>query len=181
MKERISALIDGHFDEAPADGGLIGKVVQSDEGRSTWSTYCLIGDVLRDEPAGAADLTASIMARLEAEPTVLAPVSVVQARQRTQGVWSRILPLAASVMGVAAVGWVALQLNAKEAPTVVAKAVEPVAPIRAVVAPVDGDRQLARDTALRAFVLAHQGTVRSALPGVAPYVRTVAEMPQARQ
>ncbi len=181
MKERISALIDGQFDDAKGRSSAIGAIAESADARATWSVYCVIGDTLRDEYRLGADLTSAVMTRLENEPTVLAPVSVVRDRQRTQGLWNRALPVAASIMGVAAVGWVALQMNAPTQAPIVAKATAQPAAIQTVSASTDAQRRVARDTALRAFVLAHQGTVRGALPGVAPYVRTVAEMPQARQ
>jgi sigma-E factor negative regulatory protein RseA len=182
MKERISAFIDGHFDDARDDGAVVGRMAHSDEARETWQTYCLIGDALRSEAALGKDLTASVMDRLEQEATVLSPVNTVRDRQRTQGVWHRLMPIAASVMGVAAVGWVVLQLNSTESAPVLAQAPQQAAPIQAVAANAPASEpRVTRDTALRAFVLAHQGTARGALPGVAPYVRTVAELPQAHQ
>lgn len=180
MKERISAFIDGHLDEAGDGAALVKAMTQSPEARCTWDTYCTIGDALRKELALDVDLTASVMSRLELEATVLAPSAVVRDRQRTQGVWHRVLPLAASVMGVAAVGWVVLQMNKPEEGAVMAQAVIHPSAIQTVAASDVTDRKMTRDTALRAYVLAHQGTARGALPGVAPYVRTVAEMPQAR-
>jgi len=179
MKERISSFIDGHFDEARDGAALVKAMTQSPEARGTWDTYCTIGDALRKEQALDVDLTAAVMARLELEATVLAPSAIVRDRQRTQGLWHRVLPLAASVMGVAAVGWVVLQMNRPAQDVVMAQAAQPSA-IQTVAASDIADRKMTRDTALRAYVLAHQGTARGALPGVAPYVRTVAEMPQAR-
>jgi len=182
MKERISAFIDGRLDESRDGAALVKAMTQSPEARGTWDTYCTIGDALRKEAALSVDLTAGVMARLENEATILAPTAVVRDRQRTQGLWNRVLPLAASVMGVAAVGWVVLQTNQPSSSgPIVAEAASQVVGIQPVVASEVTDRKLTRDTALRAYVLAHQGTARGALPGVAPYVRTVAEMPQARQ
>lgn len=181
MKERISALVDGQLDDVQGGRTAIGSIAQSPDGRATWNVYCTIGDALRDEHALGADLTAAVMGRLEGEPTVLSPVTAVRERQRTQGLWNRALPLAASVMGVAAVGWVALQTNAPAQAPIVAKTTIAPAAVQTVSTTTEAERRAARDTALRAFVLAHQGTARGTLPGVAPYVRTVAEMPQASQ
>lgn len=181
MNERISALIDGHFDTDGHGEDMLGTVARSESSRALWSRYALIGDAIRGEPSLEVDLTAAVMAKLDEEPTVLAPVAVVRERQRTQGMWQRLLPVAASVMGVAAVGWVALKMNTQEAEPVVAAINTTPAAVKTVVAEVTPEERarVNRDTALRAFVLAHQGTVGGALPGVAPYVRTVAETPQA--
>jgi len=181
MNERISALIDGHNDASGAMSDAVASVARSEDALRTWSTYALIGDALRREQTLDVDLSASIMARLEHEPTVLAPVAAVPVRTEAPMGWQRVLPIAASVMGVAAVGWVALQMNSKESVPMLAAS----APQAAIVQPVAANdvttERLSRDTALRAYVMAHQGTAGGALPGVVPYVRTVAEMPQARQ
>ncbi|MCB1962370.1 MAG: anti-sigma 24 factor, partial [Rhodocyclaceae bacterium] len=98
-----------------------------------------------------------------------------------QGMWQRVLPLAASIMGVAVVGWIALQGNHDDA----------AAPPLRVAAPPQAStiaaRAVARSTdagaeALRAYVFAHQSTAQQgAMPGVAPYVRTVAEVARGPQ
>ena len=78
------------FESIKRDAGL----------REDWERYCLIGDVLRDESSLSAGFTDKVMASLDGEPTVLAPV------RRERSAWAaRLMPIAASVMGVAAVGW----------------------------------------------------------------------------
>lgn len=73
MKEEVSALMDGELEAAQADSALA-HVARDPAARETWDTYHLIGDALRGEihdlKAGA---TTRLHARLEAEPTVLAP------------------------------------------------------------------------------------------------------------
>jgi len=180
MKQRISALIDGHDESSGSFDEAIAAVAHSEESRRTWSTYSLIGDVLRGEEALDIDLVDSVMARLEHEPTVLSPVRTVK-REGVSASWQRMLPIAASVMGMAAVGWVALQMNQREAAPMLAASAPPATFVQPVAANSLVTERLSRDTALRAYVMAHQGTADSTLPGVVPYVRTVAEMPQARR
>lgn len=181
MKERISSLIDGHHESAESFSDVISSAVRSDEALKAWETYSLIGDALRREPALDTDLTASVMAQLEHEPTVLSPASVPAAANDASMGWQRILPIAASVMGVAAVGWVALQMNKQDTAPMLAASAPQAAMVKPVVASATDQQRLNRDTALRAYVMAHQGTAGGTLPGVVPYVRTVAEMPQARR
>ncbi len=175
MKERISAALDGHEDAQGLES-VLESIKETAESRDRWRTYCLIGDALRAEAALRSDVTASVMQRLDSEPTVLAPAA--PQRRFTTGGWRRMLPLAASVMGVAAVGWVTLELNRSDAdPSAVRTASErmPIALASKSAAP----QTVEPNDSLRAYVFAHQSTVNpGAMPGVAPYVRTVAEVSQ---
>ena len=98
MKEKVSALLDGALDEAASDRML--DTLKRDAGlRREWERYSLIGDVLRDEPVLSADFTGRLMLQLDSEPTILAP-----ARVESRSGWAgHFMPIAASVMGVAAV------------------------------------------------------------------------------
>ena len=177
MKERISAVLDGHEDAQGLDS-VLESIKETPESRDRWRTYCLIGDALRAETTLRSDLTASVMQRLEAEPTVLAPSTAVPDGRRTPENWRKILPLAASVMGVAAVGWVALELNRTDTDPAVTQIAAQRAPVTLVSKSVP-PAAIDSSDALRTYVFAHQSTVSpGAMPGVAPYVRTVAEVPQ---
>lgn len=105
MKNDISLLLDGELDRggaAPALDALKGDA----DLRGTWSDYQAIGAALRNEGNLGCDMTARVMAALDAEPTVLAP------RAKPEPVWQRPLAtLAASVAGVAVVGWIAFGAN----------------------------------------------------------------------
>ncbi|MBL0625093.1 RseA family anti-sigma factor [Aeromonas jandaei] len=73
-KEQISALMDGELSDAEVLNEL-----EMDSGlQDTWGRYHLIGDAMRgDLPVNLQlDLSDSIMAALEDEPTILAPKSV---------------------------------------------------------------------------------------------------------
>ncbi|MCB1959586.1 MAG: anti-sigma 24 factor [Rhodocyclaceae bacterium] len=179
MNERISALFDGQAD-GQAQDAIVDALNQAPDQRDRWRRYCLIGDALRDEPALDIDMTAAVMERLEHEPTVLAPVTRTVAPD-ARGMWQRVLPLAASVMGVAVVGWLALQVDTQksggQAPQIAAQPATQLATAQAPVPVADSGSE-----ALRAYVFAHQSTAQQgAVPGVAPYVRTVAQVARGQQ
>ena len=154
MKDQISALIDNEF-EAGAAEHLITALKGDGELAECWSTYHLIGDVMRGEPPLRSDFRLRVMQRLEAEPTVLAP----KARQHTHtpSFW---MSAAASVAAVMFVGWMALQQQA-HAPsgdagisTLAQNAVSP--------------------ESVNTYLLAHQTTFAGSGMQAAYYVRPVA-------
>ncbi len=102
MKTRISALMDGELEDHEIVETLR-ALRRSPELRSQWCDCQLIGAALRGEAGLGIDVTARVMAATELEPTVMAPAS-----KRILH-WQRpALALAASVAGVALVGWLAL-------------------------------------------------------------------------
>lgn len=73
-REQVSALADGELAEEHLDVAL--AALRRDDGRADWDIYHQIGDVLRsDDMAISLDsgFTARMAARLEAEPTIVAP------------------------------------------------------------------------------------------------------------
>lgn len=83
-QERISELVDGEL----ASGHLpvAFASLNSEDGQNTWDIYHQIGDVLRSDDMAISlspNFAASFAARLEAEPTILAP-AVGQAGQMEQ-------------------------------------------------------------------------------------------------
>ena len=102
MNTDLSAMVDGETEGHEIRSVL--SALRSDPAmRQAWSQYHLIGDVLRSEPRLEGDITSSVMQRLADEPVVLAPM-----HHRGKN-WQRPLAaLAASVAGVAVVGWLAL-------------------------------------------------------------------------
>jgi|GEM_PF-1261944 len=95
-----SALFDGECDPDAARR-LVRQATQDAELREDWRLYVLLGDCLRGETRRASDMTAVVMERLRDEPAVLAPRALV-ARQPHP-----FVALAASLAGVALVGWLA--------------------------------------------------------------------------
>ncbi|MEK7435663.1 MAG: sigma-E factor negative regulatory protein [Pseudomonadota bacterium] len=158
MKETLSTWIDGELSGQQADA-LPAQLRDDAQLRRSWDCYHLIGDAIRG--VHGPDLSAAIRARLEAEPTVLAPQ-----RRRDPGKlrWAA-LSMAASVAAVAFVGWIALPGAQPGSPQIAAV---PAHEIRPVAMPAG---EGAKD-----YLLAHQRySPSSAMQGVAPYVRTVAE------
>lgn len=178
MNEKISALLDG--DAATVSAGSVFEALRdSPELLERWNTYCLIGDALRgDHPAHAVPgFVATVMSRLEAEPTVLAPPPK---RAAPSFLGRSLMPIAASVMGVAAVGLVAFTLYPKtpDAVPVAAgtlasqTAVQPVAAIAG--APVV--TTVASDDSHRHYMFVHQAMSGGGpIPGGVHYVRTVSD------
>ncbi|HYG32009.1 MAG TPA: sigma-E factor negative regulatory protein [Methylophilaceae bacterium] len=107
MKEQISALMD---DELSTDG--LDHLFTATKGDGAlgecWSTYHLIGDVMRGNPVMPSDFKQRLMQKIASEPAVLAPRNV--RRERRPMMWS----VAASAAAVMFVGWVVLQQQAPE-------------------------------------------------------------------
>lgn len=177
MKSDISALMDDALDE-DSQASLFNSINRDQSLAQVWSRYHLIGDALRGPSGLDIDITGQVLARLADEPTVLAPV---HGARRRQGALRYALPLAASVMGIGAVGWIAQALHQPPAASV-AKIQDPV-PVQAVRLPAAAVAAAANDTTeptrlshVRAYLFAHQGySMESSIQGVAPYVRTVAD------
>ncbi|AYH44724.1 sigma-E factor negative regulatory protein [Azoarcus sp. DN11] len=104
MKDRLSALLDGDLDEQAAHP-VFESMRRDPSLRTDWEAYCVIGDVLRGDRHGSAGFIGRVMASISDEPTLLAPP--LQTAPGNGRAWRSLMPLAASLMGVAAVGWVA--------------------------------------------------------------------------
>ncbi|MGI9310224.1 MAG: sigma-E factor negative regulatory protein [bacterium] len=104
--ERISELIDCQAD-AGARQAVFDHLLADDDAHAAWRRYHLIGCVLRGEVVRAdADLGGRIRARLEHEPTVLAPTARASSRVVGWPTGRRLggaLALAASIALVAVV------------------------------------------------------------------------------
>ncbi|MBE0624996.1 MAG: sigma-E factor negative regulatory protein [Burkholderiales bacterium] len=157
MKETLSAWIDDELSDQQA-GQLPAQLKRDGELRRSWDCYHLIGDSLRG--IQGPDLCAQIRARLDAEPTVLAP----QRRSKPEKLRWAALSMAASVAAVAFVGWMALPGTQQDSLRLAS------APAREVRLVATAAGEGAKD-----YLLAHQRySPSSAMQGVAPYVRTVA-------
>lgn len=193
MKEQISALWDGELD-AEAARAVFDDLKLSPESRAAWRECAVIRAALRNEAAISPGFQHAVMRRLESEPTVVAPLHAVHAAGPVVApapvpargrVFERYLPMAAGIAGVALVGWMGLrflpaggqaQLAQLSPPAVTAQAPAALADLRADHAYVFAER--ASVDADRAYMLAHQAYAGGQMaPGVAYYVRTVAEQP----
>jgi len=161
MKETLSAWMDSELSGEQARP-LLPQLKHDAELRRNWDCYHLIGDALRG--VQGADLCAGVCARLEAEPTVLAP----QRRSKPEKLRWTALSLAAGMAAVAFVAWMGLPGTQPES-----------LQLAAVPAPASEVRQAAvpAGEGAKDYLLAHQRySPSSAMQGVAPYVRTVADV-----
>lgn len=102
MTKELSALLDGELE--PHEVQRLWSDFKANEHLHTlWAEYHLIGTAIRDEGPVAVDVTSKVMHALAEEPVVLAPRPALH-----HGWRSSALALAASVAGVAVVGWLAL-------------------------------------------------------------------------
>lgn len=177
-RERISALMDGEL----TDDEFAGRIQQlkSEEGADDWRTYHLIGDVLRGDSMFASGFAQKVQSAIASEPTILAPAPL---RKPVRGFQRYAMAAAASVAGIAVVGWFALvnqdagPVNVADGnpstsvarPTVqsgVQPGVAPVVPRGAAFAQVDAE--------VGEYLRAHQEvSPTAAMHGVASYIRTV--------
>jgi sigma-E factor negative regulatory protein RseA len=105
MTQNISTLMDGELYGDEADQ-LLGKIKLNHDAQQEWMTYHLIGDVLRQSDYLPRPMSPSFFERLEAEPTVLAPQ-----RPRSSKVGFVAMSAAASIMAMAFVGWLSIQIS----------------------------------------------------------------------
>jgi sigma-E factor negative regulatory protein RseA len=161
--ERISALMDGELDIEDQDAELR-RIKGNDDLMLNWETYHLIGDVLRQERVLGAGFNDRFRAALAKEPTVLAPRPLASARK------ARLYALsaAASVAGVAAVGWLAFMNHPGSLDSGVG-AVASKTP-SAAIAPVVAGADASVDEYIRVH---HAYSPSAAIPGIAPYMRSV--------
>jgi sigma-E factor negative regulatory protein RseA len=155
MKEHISALMDGELfdDEAEA---VFDKLKRDEAGHEEWLHYHLISDILRQPDHVHADISGALRERLKAEPTVLAP------RSRTgQKVRWFALSAAASVMALAIVAWLSVQVSPEAAPQLAMQ--QPDNNVRPASMNMDD------------YLIAHQEySPSSSMEGMSRYIRTVA-------
>jgi sigma-E factor negative regulatory protein RseA len=157
MGEQISRLMDGELEGAEADAAL--RELKCPDGMASWVCYHVIGDALRRSGEPVPGFSARFAARLDAEPTVLAPKP--KHVPRLPLVWAA----AASVAAVLVVGSVAVSTLDPQ-PTAIAKARE----ANAVRAAQAKPQPLPPD-----YLLAHQEySPTTQIQGVGPYLRAVA-------
>lgn len=159
MNEELSALVDGELQDGQFARHLA-NVRDNAQARADWDTCHLIGDALRGHIAP--EICSRVAERLAGEPTVLAP-RVKAYDAKTLGGWA--MSIAAGAAAVALVVWTVLP-NMRSDVQIAQKPAAPQMPSAA--AP--------SATQVADYLLAHQRySATSAMQGVAPYVRTVAD------
>ncbi len=159
MKQHISTLMDGElFDDEAED--LFDKLKRNPAAQEEWHMYHLISDVLHQPDRLHADIGKTMRDRLRAEPTVLAPRGTTGQKAR----WFA-LSAAASVMALALVAWLSVQVGSDAMPPMAA--VQQPSAIHAANFP--------RNRGLNDYLMAHQEFSPSInVQGAASYMRTVA-------
>lgn len=189
--DKISALMDGELDARQSDQQYT-RLKQDSDARACWNTYHLIGDALRRDSIVSTNFSAKLGARLEQEPTVLAPQRPQMRPVRRTTAYA--LSAAASLSAVALVGWMAFNnplapqpdsvgstVASTVSPSVASSASAPVAvapsaPVTTVT-PSSVQPELASvpsDGKMNEYLMAHQEfSPSTAIQGVAPYIRSV--------
>lgn len=164
MTKELSAFFDGEL-EVHEEAGLWAALKRDRYLHERWQNYKLIGDAIRDEQNLGCDVTGGVMRALADEPVVLAP------RTRRTPTWSSaIMAMAASVAGIAVVGWLALSPQ-PQGGEVAALAQSKSAPA-AVVATQTAIQPASQG--LQEYVLAHQANAPGLhLQGGTQHIRTV--------
>ena len=169
----LGGVLDVDEDVLARRRGEAGDQVRDGEALEAWRTYHLISDSLRDTRILSSGFSARFAGRMALEPTILSPASIPQHAAK-RPYYRAPLSAAASFAAVALVGWLAFQAFGPQGQqTAQNKAQDSArAPVAAIV-PMPGE--------LNDYLLAHQNySPRSALQGVAPYVRTVSDSARPR-
>jgi sigma-E factor negative regulatory protein RseA len=163
MKEKLSAIIDGEL-----EGDIRAHLnhLRSDaELRDAWDTYHLIGDALRGH--SCPEIAPRVISRLREEPTVLAPP---RERSTARRIGWYGMYAAASMAAVAVVAWTAFPGWHAQFPLAGSLATT------TAVIPAESLVVSLPPSEVENYLLAHQPYSHvSAMQGVAPYVRSVAE------
>jgi sigma-E factor negative regulatory protein RseA len=182
-QEKFSALADGELESSELDAAFAS--LREQENQKDWDLYHQIGDVLRSEEMAvemSPDFAARMAARLDAEPTILAPVAQASKKQNAT-VCSKLnmakrfaMPGIAAVLAVFTAYLVAPQLitDGDVQPTqnyasstlasASSQAMAPVASIPAMPVPVTANASthsnqnavVLRDPAIDEYLIAHQ-------------------------
>jgi sigma-E factor negative regulatory protein RseA len=169
VMDRISAFMDGESGQAETRQAIL-RLKHSDDYCENWEVFHLIGDTLRGEPALRDDFMARFHARIEHEPTQLAP------RVTWRKSANYALSAAASLAGIFVVGMLVLSDNPLKSQAQIAAVPAPAAPAIASVSPLARPLPAANQGKVNEYLMAHQEfSPSTAFQGVAPYVRTVSE------
>jgi sigma-E factor negative regulatory protein RseA len=167
--EKISAFMDGESGQAETRQTML-RLRQKDECCDTWTTFHLIGDLMRGETMLRDDFMARFHAQMAHEPTQLAP------RMTWRKSASYALSAAASVCAITVVLALVFTDNPlrPQVQTAAAPQTEATTIARADVRP--RPVAAANQGKVNEYLMAHQEfSPSNALQGVAPYVRMVSE------
>ena len=192
-REQISALMDGELDEARVQA--LCAQMKSGENLECWTSYHMIGDALRDECIVQSGFSERFAERLAAEPTVLAPgqrslgdsvVPISTSRRSNWGGRRVQYAMAATAMlaAVGVVGWFGVQ-EFTLGPGLNQLALTPASSsslassnmgTTVAASSVQASRK-SGGFGISPYLLVHQEySPTTAMQGVRPYVRTVADI-----
>jgi sigma-E factor negative regulatory protein RseA len=169
VMDRISAFMDGESRQAETRLAIL-RLKQSDECCETWETFHLIGDIMRGDPLLGDEFMARLHARMEREPTQLAP------RVTWRKTVRHTLSAAASLAAVAIILTIVLADNPLKREAQMAAA--PADSVSKIAQAVPAPRPVpaANQGRINEYLMAHQEfSPSTAFQGVVPYVRAVAE------
>ena len=177
MKDKISALMDGELDSIDV-ADTISQIKESEELRNEWSTYHLIGDVLRQPAMSPPDITLNIRTEVDIDPIALTPDI---SKEKNSQIFAFAIA-ASMVAAVAAVTWMGGQtMNLPLADKPSLQAVAPTVtsdPVLAKKEESNTEKLVLQDPAsirINDYMFAHGEF--TAIRGVSPYMRTVARRP----
>ena len=183
MKDKISALMDGELDSIDV-ADTITQIKETEELRNEWSTYHLIGDVLRQPAMSTPDIASSIRNELDIEPTVLTP-DIPKEKKSQVFVFAIAASMVAAVAAVIWMGGQTMDRPLTDKPSLQAviknKFAEPAVTTDLVLAQKEEpktDKLVLQDPEpirLNDYMFAHGEF--TAIRGVSPYMRTVARRP----
>ena len=177
MKDKVSALMDGELDSIDV-ADTISQIKESEELRNEWSTYHLIGDVLRQPAMSTPDIASNIRNELDIEPSVLAP-DIPKERKSQVFAFAIAASMVAAVAAVTWMGGQTMERPLTDEPSL--QAVAPTvttAPVLAQKEEPKTDKLVLQDPAsirINDYMFAHGEF--TAIRGVSPYMRTVARRP----
>lgn len=117
MKQQLSALMDGESDFERCEHVFLAAKSDGEVARA-WREYHLIGDVMRGDLSMRMDMTSRVLAKLDEEPVVLAPVTNISASRHRLNKFS--WSIAASVAAAFFVGLFVLNQQQSVAPVQIA-------------------------------------------------------------
>ncbi|HWT72915.1 MAG TPA: sigma-E factor negative regulatory protein [Oxalicibacterium sp.] len=153
-REQISAFIDSESPDAHVDVTL--AALRGAEGRETWNLYHQIGDALRSDELNvqmSAGFNARMFARLDEEPTIMAPTAVPAQKSYRRFAMPGMAAAAVAVLAVLVAPRMMTQ-NPSVPMTASAPQAAVAAPSTITVASQEGE--VLRDPRIDDYLLAHQ-------------------------
>ncbi|HEX2605222.1 MAG TPA: sigma-E factor negative regulatory protein [Oxalicibacterium sp.] len=151
-REQISAFVDNELSDAHVDVAL--AALHKEDGRDTWNLYHQIGDALRSDDLNvhvSEGFNARMFARLDAEPTIMAPAAPAQKSYRRFAMPG----MAAAAVAVLAVLTVP-KIMMHEQPAAVANVTQVAAAAPDTVTVASENGEVLRDPRIDDYLLAHQ-------------------------